>query len=94
MPLSPASSLPSLKLYRDIIYNYNLMVLTKLRARMQNWYSQGMRVGDIFVKMVDFLKVLRNFTTQKPLTDIHVLSKLRIWSLIFFSGVHGLREQL
>lgn len=41
----------------DVIYNYNTLILSKLRNRMDKWYEEGMRVGDIFVKMVDFLKV-------------------------------------
>eukprot|EP01125_Pyxidicula_operculata_P007443 TRINITY_DN2533_c0_g1_i1.p1 TRINITY_DN2533_c0_g1~~TRINITY_DN2533_c0_g1_i1.p1 ORF type:complete len:1306 (-),score=461.85 TRINITY_DN2533_c0_g1_i1:247-4164(-) len=41
----------------EVIYKYNTLILSQIQKRMENWYREKMQIGDIFVKMADFLKV-------------------------------------
>ncbi|XP_049849751.1 guanine exchange factor for Rac 30-like [Schistocerca gregaria] len=40
-----------------VILSYNEVILGKLHDRMENWYSSGQQLGDIFIYLTDFLKV-------------------------------------
>ena len=39
----------------EVICGYNSMLLKQLEDRMKNW-SETQLIGDIFIKMIDFLK--------------------------------------
>jgi hypothetical protein len=41
----------------EVIKSYNTLIVQKLRARYQKWYSEGQKVGDIFLQLTPFLKV-------------------------------------
>eukprot|EP01122_Echinamoeba_exundans_P009633 TRINITY_DN3450_c0_g2_i1.p1 TRINITY_DN3450_c0_g2~~TRINITY_DN3450_c0_g2_i1.p1 ORF type:complete len:1133 (+),score=306.85 TRINITY_DN3450_c0_g2_i1:263-3400(+) len=41
----------------EVIKSYNTIIVQKLRARYQKWYSEGQKVGDIFLQLTPFLKV-------------------------------------
>lgn len=40
-----------------VILSYNEIIHKDIRERMNNWYSEGQRLGDIFLRLTDFLKV-------------------------------------
>lgn len=40
-----------------VILSYNEFIYNGIKERMENWYSEGQRLGDIFLRLTDFLKV-------------------------------------
>lgn len=53
----PASKIRSIFSEIKVILSYNEFILKGLQERMENWYSEGQRLGDIFLRLTDFLKV-------------------------------------
>eukprot|EP01125_Pyxidicula_operculata_P008325 TRINITY_DN2802_c0_g1_i5.p1 TRINITY_DN2802_c0_g1~~TRINITY_DN2802_c0_g1_i5.p1 ORF type:complete len:1190 (+),score=298.97 TRINITY_DN2802_c0_g1_i5:430-3570(+) len=48
----------------EVIHKYNTLILNQLKKRMQNWYTEKMQIGDIFMKFVDFLKVYTSYVNN------------------------------
>lgn len=55
--LVPTSKIKSIFSEIEVIKGYNDLMYKKIKARMESWYSEGQRLGDIFLQFTDFLKV-------------------------------------
>jgi hypothetical protein len=55
--LCPPNVLRTIFSESEVIRLYNEVILQQLKERMQRWYSSGQKLGDIFLKMTEYLKV-------------------------------------
>lgn len=53
----PSNKLRSIFTDIEVIRGYNDLMLKNIRKRMEFWYSEGQRLGDIFLQFTDFLRV-------------------------------------
>uniref|UniRef100_A0A6B2KX38 DH domain-containing protein n=1 Tax=Arcella intermedia TaxID=1963864 RepID=A0A6B2KX38_9EUKA len=62
----------------DVLYGYNKFLLVQLKKRMQNWYKEGGKMGDIFLKFVLFLKTYTAFVKHynKAFEALNVLQSI------------------
>lgn len=75
--LIPQTKLKSIFSEIEVIKGYNDLMYKRIENRMNNWYSEGQRLGDIFLQFTDFLKVYTSYVNNYngTINMIHEISK-------------------
>jgi hypothetical protein len=73
----------------EVILNYNVMLLNELEKRMDNW-SQEQIIGDIFLKITDFLKVYTQYVNNynRAIHTMHSCEKNEKFSSFLLVNFH------
>lgn len=72
----PPTTLKSIFSNIEVIYKYNTLIQNKVKSRVEKWFTEGMMMGDVFLKFADFLKVYTSYVNNynqafKNLTELY-----------------------